>query len=153
MSTNTSISTVQKASNAVIPKPTKAQLIELLAQQVVKERQAENDRRGLIREKLKEKMDKAIERFKKKSIKIRDLEVSWKSAGMYVHLHNQSISGSPEMQAISNELKKVPMLSCEIAFIREDVKKRLDNEMMSTLLAQPGVKEAILSTINKLGLV
>jgi hypothetical protein len=96
-------------------------------------------------------MDKEIQKFKKRSIKIGDLVINNSYVSDIVIPH-QRIKGTPEMARLASEIKKLaPLTTCPFN-VKEEVVQRMENEMIAFILSQPGMKNAIQSTIQKLGL-
>jgi hypothetical protein len=151
MKTDTSIAAPQRASAQITPKPTKAQIINAIIQETIAARMVENAKREQKRLVIQAKMDKEIQKLKKRSIKIGDLVIN-NSSGPDIAVPYQKINGTPEMARLASEIKKLaPLTTCPFN-VKEEVVQRMENEMIAFILSQPGMKNAIQSTIQKLGL-
>jgi regulator of replication initiation timing len=143
---------VQTGVASIVPKPTKAQIIDAMVHQIVEQRLAENARREIEREKLQKKLDVEIERMKRMRIKFGDLDINWKHAGAMVYASGKSFDATPAMKTIHEQMKQFKPLSTYKPDVKEEVELKLKSEMMQAVLSQPGVKEGINSAIAKLGL-
>jgi hypothetical protein len=152
MKTNTSIVPAQQAVSQIVPKPTKTDIIDALVRETIAAREAENAIREGKRAILQAKLNKEIEKFKKKTIKIGDLSVRWENAGAQVYIQGKCIDGSSEMVRLHRLIKEIPDLTTHPDLVKTEVQKRMKDEMLNSIMAQPGVKEALQSTIAKLGL-
>ena len=135
-----------------MPKPTQAQIIDVMTHQLIAKRTAENELRQIEREKIQVKLDKEIEKFKKRTIKMSDLEIRWESAGARVYAQGKSFDGSPAMVELAHQKRELDDLCTRWEYVRNEVKEKVQKKMLQAIADQPGVKEAIASTINKLGL-
>ena len=71
---NTSIVPAQRSASAIVPKPTKNDLIEALISETIAKRERENEIRGAKRDALQVKFNKATEKWKKTKISIEQLD-------------------------------------------------------------------------------
>ena len=152
MKTTTSIVPLQKKSASVTPRPTQAQIIDVMTHQLIAKRLVENEKRLAEREKIQVKLDKEIEKFKKRTIKMGELNCRWEHAGAFVYFQGQSFDGSPAMKELARQRRELADLVTTWEYVRQEVKDKLQKEVLQAIAEQPGVKEAIASTINKLGL-
>jgi hypothetical protein len=152
MKTTTSIVPLQRSASAVMPKPTQAQIIDVMTHQLIAKRTAENELRKIEREKIQVKLDKEIEKFKKRTIKMGDLQINWSHAGAAVYAQGKSFDGSPVMAELAHQKRELNDLCTQWEYVRNEVKEKMQKEVLQAIAGQPGVKEAITSTINKLGL-
>lgn len=152
MKTDTSIAAPQRASAQIAPKPTKAQIINAIVQEAIAARIIENAERKQKRFVIQAKLDKEIQKFKKRSIKIGDLETYGQISGPDIVVPHQRIKGTPEMAKLASEIKKLADLPTNVELVKKEVVERMENEMMAFILGQPGMKDAIQSTIQKLSL-
>jgi hypothetical protein len=149
---NTSIVPAQKATSQIVPKPTRTDIIDALVIQTIEERKAENAIREEKRNAIRLKLDKEIEKFKKKKVALIDLDINWESVSSSVCIRYATIKGSPEMQKLSDEIRKLHELPTNKEYVKAEVVQKMKEEMINSIMDQPGVKEAFKSTIAKLGL-
>jgi hypothetical protein len=152
MKTNTSIVQVQNSTSSIVPRPNKTHLIAVMVQEIIAMREAENLIRAEKKAKLQLQLDKEIEKFKKTSVCISDLDINWKNAGSFVYIPGKSIDGSPAMKAIHQKIRKLPALCTNTDFVKREVEEKMKNEIINSIMQQPGMKTVLQSTIAKLGL-
>jgi hypothetical protein len=152
MKTNTAIAPLQANTSPIVPRPTKSQFIEVIVSQVIAEREAKNEIIQAKRDAIQKKLDAAIEKFKRTKITIGSLDGRWESAGAYVYIQGTSMNGSPVMKELHAELKANPILQTNPEWVRNEVKSKIEKEMLQAIIDQPGAKEGIRSSIAKLGL-
>lgn len=150
--TETSIATIKAGVKLVIPKPTRRQMIDCIVNEVIKKREAQNVIARECIEKLKKHLDKEREKFKKTSVKLANLDINWENAGAFVYIRPQTITGSPKMQFWNEKIKSHKILDVSPDVVRCEVEKKIEKEMMASIMAQPGVVEGIQSAIAKIGI-
>ncbi len=151
MKTNTAIVSAQNSVSAIVPKPTKTDLIDALVQEAIAKREQENLVRQAKRERLKIKFDQALESWKKTKITVGDLPATWVNVGANLYI-GSSIPTSPTMQKLHREMREIQNLQTNPQLVKEEVVAGMKKEMMDSIMSQPGVKEVLRSTIVKLGL-
>ena len=149
---NTAIVPVQKSSSSVVPKPSRSQLIDVMVLELIVLREAENQKRAAIRAKLKARLEREAEKFRKKKIPLEALNINWANAGACVYVQGTSLEGSPAMKELAHQLRQIPLLVVEPSLVRDEIDRKLKEDFTKTLMNHPGVKEGVRSAIARLGL-
>ena len=152
MNKTSSLIPVQAKAVDVVPKPTKQQIIIVMARELIAKREAENVLREERMNKLKDKMKVEAEKLKKKTIKLGDLECRWDSANAFLYIHGQSIPTTPKMKEISDEMKKNHNLVTNFEMVKLEITEKIEKEMIEAIANQPGIKDAMGNAIVRLGL-
>jgi len=152
MKTQTSIVPLQTRTSLVVPKPTKTDIIEAMAQELITLREAENKKRAIQRETIQAKLDKEIEKLKKTRVTLGNLKGNWETAGSYLWLSGQNIETPKAMVELHQQLKALTPLTTDLPSIIEAIKIKMKSETILSILEQPGVREGMKSAFAKLGL-
>jgi hypothetical protein len=155
MKSTSSIIPAQESVVSIVPKPTQAQIIRAMAMELAKQNEARNKITEAAKKKLDSKIKAEVTKLAKaqarSAISIRNTSY-WKWQKDVSADVTFPVKLTPEVIKMIEAHEKMETLSTHPEVLYQEIKAKIQEEMISMIAEQPGMKNVINSTLRAIGL-